>query len=410
MRSTFRVLFFLKRDKQKASGMIPLFCRITIDRQEVRFSMKCDVNPKFWDVKAGKATGRTIEAMKINSLVENTTTAIYKVYRELQERDNYVTAQRVKNVFLGGEVKQQTLLELFDRHNRERKLLIGVSLCAWNHHSYVRTRERLADFLRLWRNIDDIPLRELDHRFICDFEAYLTLNYNLAHNTLTGYLKKVRYIIGVAIEKDYISKNPFSNFKMRFKNPDRNFLTQEEVEKLIAHNSKKSKFEQTRDVFLFCCFTGLSHSDVFSLTKGDIQLSFDNRFWIKGKRQKTGTEYNIPLLNIPQAILKKYENQQIDNRLLPVPELRNYNFRLKTLAKACGIDKPISSHLARHTFATTITLTKGVPIETVSKMLGHTDIKTTQIYAKVINRKISDDMNMLSEKLKDMETKSAVNF
>jgi site-specific recombinase XerD len=389
--------------------MIPLFCRITVDRKEVRFSMKCDVNPEFWDVKAGKAIGRTVEAMKINSLIENTTAAIYTVYRELQERDNYVTAERVRNVFLGGETKQQTLLGLFDQHNKDRKLLIGVSLCAWNHRSYIRTRERLADFLYQWRNISDIPLKELDHRFICDFEAYLTKTYGLAHNTLTGYLKKVRYIIGVAMEKDYISKNPFSNFKMRFQNPDRNFLTQEEVEKLIAHKSNKSKFEQTRDVFLFCCFTGLSHSDVFSLTKDDIQLSFDNRLWIKGRRQKTDTEYNIPLLNIPKAILEKYENQQQGGRLLPVPEIRNYNYRLKTLGNACEIDKPLTSHLARHTFATTITLTKGVPIETVSKMLGHTDIKTTQIYAKVINDKISNDMSMLSEKLGDME-KLAVNF
>jgi hypothetical protein len=140
MRSTFKVLFFLKKDKQKANGLIPLFCRITVDGQEVRFGMKCDVNPTFWDVKAGKASGRTTEAMKINSLVENTKAAIYKIYRELQERDNYVTAEKVRNVFLGAETKQQTLLDLCDKHNRERKLLIGVSICAWNYGSYCRTR------------------------------------------------------------------------------------------------------------------------------------------------------------------------------------------------------------------------------------------------------------------------------
>ena len=409
MRSTFKVLFFLKRDKQKANGMIPLFCRITVDGQEVRFSMKCDVNPKFWDVKAGKASGRTTEATKINSLMENTKAAIYKIYRELQERDNYVTAERVRNVFLGAETKQQTLLELFDKHNSERKLLMDVSICPWNYGSYCRTRDRLANFIRQWYNVSDIPIREVDHKFICDFEAYLTVNYQPAHNTLTKYLKNLRHIIGIAIEKNYISKNPFTNFRMQYQNPDREFLTQEEIEELIAFQFDNERLEQARDVFIFCCFTGLSYSDVFYLTKENIQLSFGNKLWIKGRRQKTGTEYNIPLLNIPKMILEKYEKRQQDNQLLPVGHLQTYNSLLKKVAEVCKIDKQISSHLARHTFATTIALTKGVPIETVSKMLGHTSIKTTQIYAKVINSKISNDMDMLAEKLSGMETKLAVN-
>ena len=410
MRSTFKVLFFLKRDKQKANGNVPLFCRITVDGKEVRFGMKKDVNPKFWDVNAGKATGRSSEAAEINALVENTKAAIHKVYRELQERDNYVTAERVRNVFLGAETKQQTLLELMDTHNRERKPLIGISICKWCHGSYVRTRERMADFLRLWYNLSDIPVREIDHKFICDFEAYLTVTYKPAHNTLTQYLINLKHIICVAMEKDYISKNPFSNFKLQKQNPDRGFLTQEEIEKLTAMKFKNIKLEESRDIFIFCCFTGLSYSDAANLTKQHIQESFGGKMWIKGRRQKTDTEYNIPLLNIPQLILKKYADNPTSDKVLPVPWMASYNTRLKEIAKACGIEKNVSSHLARHTFATTIALTKGVPIETVSKMLGHTSIKTTQIYAKVINSKISNDMDMLAEKLSGMETKMAVNF
>ena len=234
MRSTFKVLFFLKRDKQKANGNVPLFCRITVDGKEARFGMKKDVNPKFWDVNAGKATGRSSEAAEINTLVENTKAAIYRVYRELQERDSYVTAERVRNVFLGAETKQQTLLELIDTHNRERKLLIGVSICKWNYGSYLRTRDRLADFLRLWRNLSDIPVREIDHRFICDFEAYLVATYKPAHNTLTKYLNNLRHITTIAMERDYITKNPFCNFKLQMQNSDRGFLTQEEVEKFMT--------------------------------------------------------------------------------------------------------------------------------------------------------------------------------
>jgi len=372
--------------------------------------MKCDVHPKYWDIKTGKATGRTAEAVKINSLVDNTKAAIHRIYRNLQERDNYVTAERLRNVFLGTEIKQQTLLELFDRQNRERKLLIGVSICQTNHSCYVRTHERLIDFLWKWYNLSDIPLREIDHKFICDFQAYLVTNYGLAHNTQVKYLSNLRYIIGVAIGKDYISKNPFINFSTQYQNSNRGFLTQDEVEVLIAFRFKEEELEQARDIFLFCCFTGLSYSDVAALSREHIQLSFGGKTWIKSRRQKTDTEYNIPLLSIPQLILEKYAINSLCGKVLPVPDYPNYRNRLKKIAEICGIDKNITSHLARHTFATTIALTKGVPIETVSKMLGHTSIKTTQIYAKVISSKIGSDMDLLAEKLSGMEEKMAVNF
>ncbi|MDR1652665.1 MAG: site-specific integrase [Prevotellaceae bacterium] len=390
--------------------MIPLFCRITVDGQEVRFGMKCDVNPKFWDVKAGKAGGRTTEAVKINSLIENTKAAIFKIYRDLQERDNYVTAETVRNVFLGATTGQQTLLQLCDRHNRERKPLIGVSICAWQHGSYIRARNHLADFLHRWYNVSDIPVRDVDHKFIRNFEAYLTENYRYAHNTLTHYLQNLWHIIHLAIDAEYITKNPFANFRLQVKCPDRAFLTQEEVERMITTHIENEKIEQARDIFLFCCYTGLSYSDVFGLTSRQIQQSFNGKLWIKGKRQKTDIEYNIPLLNIPQLILDKYSKNRQSEKVLPVPGMVTYNLRLKKVAKACGIDKNISSHLARHTFATTVALTGGVPIETVSKMPGHTGIKTTQIYAKVINSKIGSDMDMLAEKLSGMEAKMTVNF
>jgi hypothetical protein len=191
---------------QKANGMIPLFCRITVDGQEVRFGMKCDVNPKFWDVKAGKAGGRTIEATMINSLIENIKTTIFKIYRDLQERDNYVTAETVRNVFLGATTKQQTLLQLCDKHNQERKPLIGISISAWQHGSYTRMRNYLADFLYQRYNVSDIPVRDVDQQFIRNFEVYLTENYRYAHNTLTHYLQNLRHTIPLAIDAEYITK------------------------------------------------------------------------------------------------------------------------------------------------------------------------------------------------------------
>ena len=347
-RSTFKVLFFLKRDKQKANGMIPLFCRITVDGQETRFGMKCDVNPNIWDVKTGKAAGRTIEAVKINALIDNTKASIFKIYRELQERDHYVTAERVRNVFLGVEVKQQTLLELFDKHNSERKLLVGVSLCQSTYAGYVCTCRRLGDFLREWYNLSDILIREIDHEFICNFKAYLIANYHLTHNALTKYMKNLRYIIGIAIQKDYISKNPFINLSMQYQDANRGFLTQEEVERLIAFQFEDEQLKRARDMFIFCCFTGLSYSDVVNLTKQHIQLSFGNKMWIKGRRQKTDTAYNIPLLNIPLLILEKYADNSQNGKILPVPNYYGYRNRLKKIAEICEINKNITSHTARH--------------------------------------------------------------
>jgi len=408
-RSTFKVLFFLKRDKVKSDGSIPLFCRITVDGQESRFSMKCDVNPKFWDVKSGKANGRTIEAVKVNALIDNTKAAIFKIYRELQERDNFVTAEKIKNVFLGVEIKQQTLLELFEKYSYELENHIVENNCD-NHYYYRRTRELLTDFLRQFHNVSDIAVREIESNFIHEFQSYLAVNHHFSFNSAAKHLKNLKHIMNVAVDRNYIAKNPFSKFNMQYKNPGREILTQEELEKLMTFKFDDKRFEQVRDVFVFCCFTGLSYTDVFNMTNENLQLSFDGKLWIKGRRQKTDVEYSIPVLNIPKMILDKYENQQKNNKLLPVRQLGFYNIYLKKIAKICEIEKNISSHIARHTFATTITLTKGVPIETVSKMLGHTSIQTTQIYAKVINSKIDNDMALLAEKLGDMEMKMAVNF
>ena len=400
MRSTFKVLFYLKRDKQKSNGLIPLFCRITVDGQEVRFGMKCDVNPKYWDLKTGKATGRTAEASKVNTLVDNTKTAIYKVYREMQERDNYVTAEKIKNVFLGVEQKHQTLLELFDHHNRERKLLIGVNVSKSTYLKYCFTRSRLADFIMYRYNLNDIPVKEVNRQFIGDFEAYLISQYNYGKNHVVTVLKKFRHIIELALNREWISRNPFKDYKLQWQKVDRGYLTQSEIEALMDVQFENQRMEHARDIFVFCIFTGLAYTDVTHLTNENIQSSIDGKMWIKGKRRKTDTDYNVPLLNVPKIILDKYGGASADGSLLPVLSISLYNRLLKKIANQCGINKNMSSHLARHTFAT-LTLTKGVSIESVSKMLGHTSISTTQIYAKITDRKIGNEMNLFAGSVKN---------
>ena len=296
MRSTFKILFFLKRDKKKADSTVPLFCRITVDGQEARFGMKCDINPKYWDVKTGRATGRTAEAVKANTLVDNTQAAIYKVYRELQERDNYVTAEKVKNAFLGLDQKHQTLLELFDSHNEKRKQQIGVNLHSSTYHRYIVTRQRLADFLMQKHNLTDIPVKEINRQFISDFETFLLTQFNLSKNYVTSMMKKFRHIIELALNREWIYRNPFKEHVLRWDKTDRGYLTQTEIEALMDCQFDDEKSENVRDIFIFCTFTGLSYTDVKHLTHANIQSSFDGKTWIRGKRKKTVTEYTIPAI------------------------------------------------------------------------------------------------------------------
>jgi integrase len=349
MRSTFKILFYLKRDKQKSNGLIPLYCRITVDGAETRFGMKCDVNPKYWDVKTGKATGRTSEATQINQLMDKTQASIYHLYREMQERDNYVTAEKIKNVFLGIEQKQQTILELFDIHNNERKLQIGISFSKSSYDKYRITRQCLADFIISKLNLKDIPVKEINKQFISDFESFLFVQYEYSQNNVTTLLKKFRHVIEVGINKEWIYKNPFRDYKLHWEKTDRGYLTQVEIEKLINSQFENGRIEVARDIFIFCCFTGLAYTDIKHLTTDNIQSSFDGKLWIRGKRKKTSIAYDIPLLNIPKAILEKYREKMQNNLLLPVFCISSYNWLLKKMAIYCEIEKNISSHVARHT-------------------------------------------------------------
>jgi site-specific recombinase XerD len=409
MRSTFKVLFYLKRDKKKANGLIPLFCRITVDGKEARFGMKKDINPKFWDVNVGKATGRTSEATEINTLLDNTKSAIYKVYRDLQEKENNVSAEKIKNCFLGIDAKHQNLLELFDQHNREKKMLVGINIAKSTYNKYRITRDHLAAYIKDWHHLSDIPLKEINHKFVCDFETFLLTERHSEENTIAKYMQMFKHIIGIAIKYRWIYDNPFSGYKIHLKKTDRGYLTQEEIEILINQKFSTKKLERARDVFVFCCFTGLSYIDVRKLTEENIKISFDGGQWIMGKRRKTDVGYNVPLLEIPKMILEKYKGSLPDGRLLPVTTNQNSNIYLKEIGELCGLKKKLTFHLSRHTFAT-LTLSKGVSIESVSKMLGHTNIQTTQIYARITSDKISNDMALFAGKVKEMGTKLAVNL
>ena len=381
-KSTFRILFYLRKNYLNKSGKAGIMIRLTVNGDMVQFSSKLDIEPTLWDTKAGKAAGNSVKARQMNSMLDDIRTALNNHYRYVESRDSFVTAEKVRNAFLGYETRQQTLLELFRQHNEDASKLNGISKAPATLVKYDRTYRRLAEFMKAKYKVSDIALREIDHKFVTDFEFYLRTVSRCNENTTGKFMQIFRKIVLLAKNNGWITIDPFANYHIHMKAVDRGYLTEQELERILQKDFDSRRLEQVRDVFIFSCFTGLSYVDVRNLTKENICTSFDGKPWLRLHRQKTSTAVNLPLLKTPLAILKKYEGKLPDGRLLPVSSNQKLNSYLKEIADVCGIKKNLTFHLARHTFATTTTLAKGVPIETVSKMLGHTNIKTTQIYAR----------------------------
>jgi len=403
MKSTFKVLFYLKRNAIRKDGRMPIVTRVTVNGIIAQFNTKLEIQPTGWSVKMGKVIGHSSENKQYNAQLEQIKASLHGIYHELQRKDNYVTAEKVKNEFLGISEHHETLLALFQRHNDDVLKLIGISKSAATYQKYEVTRKHLQKFIQLKYQITDISLKEIKNIFICDFEIYLLTTASCNANTTAKFMQFFKRIILIARNNGLIVVDPFANYKIRLTKVDRGYLTQEDVEKILKKQFVTKRLELVRDIFIFSCFTGLAYIDVKNLTEKNVRTSFDGNLWIMTKRQKTKVESNILLLDVPKMILEKYKGVSPNDKLLPILSNQKMNSYLKEIGDVCEIDKELTFHLARHTFATTITLAKGVPIETVSKMLGHTNIKTTQIYARITDSKISNDMQALAGKLQGIE-------
>jgi integrase len=373
MKSTFKVLFYLKKGSEKRNGEVAIMARITVDGKICQFSTKQNILPENWNVKAGKATGKA--AGQINKMLDDVKASLNHIYHEQQRRDNYVTAEKVKNEFLGHSENHATLLDLFVKHNNDVKQLIGISKSASTYQKYEVTRKHLEKFLMYKYKLSDIALQEINLMFITDFEVYLKTIGKCNSNTTAKFMQFFKRIILIARNNGIITGDPFANYKIRIQKVDIGYLTEEEIEKILKLNLVSERLEHVRDLFIFSCFCGLAYIDVAGLRKEHIRKSFDGNLWIMTKRVKTGTNVNVPLLDIPKMILNKYKNKLPNGKILPIISNQKLNSYLKEIADLSRIRKNLTFHQARHTFATTTTLSKGVPIETVSKMLGHTNIE-----------------------------------
>ena len=401
MNTTITILFYLKRAKANAQGLAPIFQRITIDGKRLESSTGKFVNPEKWSTEMSKMKGNSEETRTINSHLEMLRAKVYEIEKKLFMKQVPITYENFKNEIQGKKERERMLVPIFEEHNRKIKELVGQEYAPGTLERYQTSLKHTKDFL-LWKyNISDINIEKIDHSFIMEYEFYLRSVRKCANNTAVKYIKNFHKIINQCLANGWLNKDPFANYKAKIKEVTREFLTEKEIETILNKRFVSERLELVRDIFIFSCFTGLAYIDVKQLTLDNISLGIDGDKWIFKNRQKTETASKIPLLPVAQEIINKYSEHPVcknENRLLPILSNQKMNAYLKEIVDVCEINKDLTFHIARHTFATTVTLSNGVPLETVSKMLGHTNLKTTQHYAKILDKKISEDMMILKSK------------
>ncbi len=403
MQNTFSLLFYIKRSKADNNEKANVYVRITVNGKRAELSIRRKVSLKKWSSKSARAIGYSQEAQDLNRFMDVISNKIFKIHEKLVEENKLITSVAIRDIYQGKIGKQKMLLEIFKDHNTQVENLVGKDFSLNTLNRYKTTKKHLTAYILLEYNVEDIPIKSVDYKFIMGFEYYLKTTKNCSHNSAIKYVTNLKKIIRIAFDHDWITKNPFANWKARIKIIDRAFLSKEEIQRITEKEFTIKRLDQVKDIFIFCCYTGLAYADVKKLCKDDVVIGIDGEKWIKTVRTKTNTRSNIPILPVAQKILDKYKEDPAvisKNVLLPVLSNQKTNAYLKEIADVCGISKNLTFHLARHTFATTVTLTNGVPIESVSKMLGHKSLKTTQHYAKILDKKVSDDMKILRNKFK----------
>jgi site-specific recombinase XerD len=390
--------------KRKASDKVAtLYARITVagKRSEISLSRKIDLS--LWDETAGLMKVKSDQASEINEYLEIVRGELRQCFYELKATGKEITSETIKNKYLRIEdTDAKTLLGVFHLHNTEMKSLVGKGVSDGTYKRYLITIGKLKRFLKEKYKRSDILLRELKYGFLTDFDFFLKTTDNLDHNTSLIYLKKIKKIVSLSVKNDWIPKNPFEAYKCSETAVHRDVLNDEELRLLQSKVFHSHRLGQVRDIFLFSCYTGLAYAETNALTKEHLENRPDGEKWILINRKKTNGRSEILLLPIPLQLIEKYKNHPEcvrTGKLFPVKSNQKYNDYLKEVADLCGIKKKLTTHIARHTFATTITLANDVPIESVSAMLGHKSIRTTQVYAKVVQKKLSNNMKVLRSKL-----------
>jgi integrase len=402
--NTFGVAFYLKKQKTNQAGKSPLYARITVNGKRIEISVKRSIEESNWNPVKGMAKGSREEITKLNKYLDQFKAGIVESYQQLLLQKKFITAELLKEKVTGEDQAEFTLCKLMEYHNAEQVKVLEPGTMK----NYYTTQKYIKEFIKERFKTSDKYLSELSYKFITDFEYYLRNRTPekgqkpLNNNGLMKHIERFCKMVNLAVRLEWIDRNPFQAYQLKFDKVEREYLTKDELARIENKHFNIVRLQVVQDLFIFSCYTGLAYIDVFNLTPANLIEKSENDIWITTNRQKTNEPVKVPLLPKALAIVEKYKGHPqalAEGKVLPTLSNQKLNSYLKEIADTCDITKPLTFHIARHTFATTVTLTNGVPIETVSKLLGHSKLTTTQIYAKVIESKLGDDMARLKVKL-----------
>ncbi len=400
--NTFSQRFIIRKTKSAMKIVASIYARINVNgiRTEISTNRTCD--PQKWNAAIGRIKGKNEDARELNVYLNTIELRIYEIHRELVAAKRIISAESFKTEFKGVTEVPRMLLEIFKNHNDQVQALVGKEYSINTFKKFRTCLGSLESFLKCKHKKSDIDINAIGFEFINDFEFYLKSQKKVQHNSAMGDVKKLKKIIRQCVANNWLNKDPFMLYKIRIRDTSRQILLEDEIQRIATKEISIERLCLVRDIFLFCCYTGLSFRDVSDLRNQDITIGIDGEKWIWTTRYKTETATHIPLLPQAMEIINRYKDDPRclnRGRLLPVLSNQKMNSYLKELTDFCLIGKDLTFHCARHTFATTVTLSNGVPIESVSKMLGHKNIRTTQIYAKILDKKVSEDMHLLRKRL-----------
>ena len=405
LEKTFGLLFYLKPARNQKGTVRYVYLRITVDGKVAELSTKKLWNTERWNSSVGRPAGNKEDAKTLNAYLDLLTAKVYQAKKILTEDDKEISAEGLKNILLGKSNETRTILEVFAHHNEQMEALVGQEFAPLTLKRYKTAKEHTASFIKWKYKKDDMAIKDLNFEFITEFNFWLRSARGCNHNSAIKYMSNLKKVVLICVNNKWLKKDPFQGFKLTKKEVVKNPLSRDELKRLTEKVFEVERISQVRDIFLFCCYTGLAYVDVKQLKTTDIVVGMDSEPWIDTIRQKTDAPTRIPLLDTALEIIEKYKDHPqccAAGVVLPVLSNQKMNAYLKEIANLCGISKTLTFHIARHTFATTVTLSNKVPIETVSKMLGHRSLKQTMIYAKILDVKISEDMKGLRERLKEM--------
>lgn len=410
-KETFSLMFYIKKTKLLKNGEAPICLRISVKCQYAEIMIKRSIPVNLWDQKKENSKGKAYTDKELNHYLDSVKARVYLIQRELETECKQVTAMAIRDRYNGKGDSFKTLVEIYEEHNAQCRKLIGIDFTESTVDKFDTSLSHLKEFMEHDYRRNDIPLFEIDNKFVKDFEIYLKTVRGCQHNSSLKHLKNLKKVIRIAQANGWIKKDPFFGIKFSYEDTGIEFLTREELETIANKEFAIPRLAQVRDIFVFCCFTALAFIDVKQLSKEHIIKDNEGNLWINKDRQKTGVMCNVPVLPIAAQILKKYESHPECNKkgvLLPVLSNQKMNSYLKEIADLCGITKNLSTHLARHTAATVVFLANEVKIENVARILGHRKLQMTQHYAKVLDSSIMRDMASVKNSFTSIMSNNAV--